>query len=60
MKHYYIVEHLYYREPFMVMCENISEAIDKVVEFAKGQGFEDDPGLITKVEKIDFEGEILL
>lgn len=44
----------------MVMCENISEAIDKVVDFAKGQGFEDDPGLITKVEKIDFEGEILL
>lgn len=44
----------------MVMCDNISEAIGKVIDFAMGQGFEDEPGVITKVEKINFEGEILL
>lgn len=56
---YYLVNHEYYEQPFMVFADNMVEAIEKVAKYVRDDGYNAADESIMSAERVDFDGIII-
>lgn len=56
---YYLIKHEYYKHPFMVFADSMTEAIEKVAKYVRDDGYNAADESIMSGERVDFDGILI-